>query len=147
MCLSHFFQGFSRFVVFRFRSPVKGPTRNIPERVRDTIRTFPKKVGDSLVWKPLAYLLSMDITTSLSSEGAVIRCLYNLTLTQNSRTELFVKGFLLTFQEETRRDEGRLDLVCLSVAHQVTQKALISFRGSFFTYCWIFICLQLSFFA
>ena len=34
-------RGFSRLVLFLFRAP----TRNSPERVRDTIRTFPEKSG------------------------------------------------------------------------------------------------------
>ena len=37
--------GFSRFVPFRFLGLLRAPTRNSPERVRDTIWTFPKKSG------------------------------------------------------------------------------------------------------
>ena len=38
-------QGFSRFVPFLFLGLLRGPTRNSPERVRDTIWTFPEKSG------------------------------------------------------------------------------------------------------
>ena len=38
-------RGFSRFVPFLFLGPLRAPTRNSPERVRDTIWTFPKKSG------------------------------------------------------------------------------------------------------
>ena len=38
-------QGFSRFVLFLFLGLLRAPTRNSPERVRDTIRTFPEKSG------------------------------------------------------------------------------------------------------
>ena len=38
-------QGFSRFVLFLFLGLLRAPTRNIPERVRDTIWTFPEKSG------------------------------------------------------------------------------------------------------
>ena len=43
-------QGFSRFVPFLFLGLLRAPTRNSPERVRDTIWTFPKKVGNPPVW-------------------------------------------------------------------------------------------------
>ena len=38
-------RGFSRFVLFLFLSLLRAPTRNSPERVRDTIRTIPEKSG------------------------------------------------------------------------------------------------------
>ena len=38
-------RGFSRFVPFLFLGLLRAPTRNSPERVRDTIRTFPEKSG------------------------------------------------------------------------------------------------------
>ena len=38
-------QGFSRFVPFLFLGLLRAPTRNSPERVRDTIWTFPEKGG------------------------------------------------------------------------------------------------------
>ena len=38
-------RGFSRFVLFLFLSLLRAPTRNSPERVRDTIWTFPEKSG------------------------------------------------------------------------------------------------------
>ena len=38
-------RGFSRFVFFLFLGLLGAPTRNSPERVRDTIWTFPEKSG------------------------------------------------------------------------------------------------------
>ena len=38
-------RGFSRFVLFLFLGLLRAPTRNSPERVRDTIWTFPDKSG------------------------------------------------------------------------------------------------------
>ena len=38
-------RGFSRFVLFLFLGLLTAPTRNSPERVRDTIWTFPEKSG------------------------------------------------------------------------------------------------------
>ena len=38
-------QGFSRFVLFLFLGLLTAPMRNSPERVRDTIWTFPEKSG------------------------------------------------------------------------------------------------------
>ena len=38
-------RGFSRFVPFLFLGLLTAPTRNSPERVRDTIWTFPEKSG------------------------------------------------------------------------------------------------------
>ena len=38
-------RGFSRFVLFLFLSLLRAPTRNSPERVRDTIWTVPEKSG------------------------------------------------------------------------------------------------------
>ena len=46
-------RGFSRFVLFLFLGLLRAPTRNSPERVRDTIWTFPEKSGGNpRVWKP-----------------------------------------------------------------------------------------------
>ena len=38
-------RGFSRLLLFLFLGLLRAPTRNSPERVRDTIWTFPKKSG------------------------------------------------------------------------------------------------------
>ena len=47
------FRGFSRLVLFLFLSLLEAPRRKVPDRVRDTIRTFPEKSGKTLlVWKP-----------------------------------------------------------------------------------------------
>ena len=46
---SRMVRGFSRFVPFLFLGFLRAPTRNSPERVRDTIWTFPEKVGNPLV--------------------------------------------------------------------------------------------------
>ena len=40
-------RGFSRFVFFLLLSLLRAPTRNSPERVRDTIWTFPEKKWES----------------------------------------------------------------------------------------------------
>ena len=45
-------RGFSRFVPFLFLGLLRAPTRNSPERVRDTIWTFPEKSGKPPGWKP-----------------------------------------------------------------------------------------------
>ena len=45
-------RGFSRFVLCLFLGLLTAPTRNSPERVRDTIRTFPEKIGNPPVGKP-----------------------------------------------------------------------------------------------
>ena len=47
-------RGFSRFVLLLFLSLLTAPARNSPERVRNTIRAFPKKSGNPPVWKPTA---------------------------------------------------------------------------------------------
>ena len=39
-------------VLFLFLGLLRAPTRNSPERVRDTIWTFPEKSGNTRVWKP-----------------------------------------------------------------------------------------------
>ena len=44
-------RGFSRVVPFLFLGLLRAPMRNSPERVRDTIWTFPEKVGNPPVWK------------------------------------------------------------------------------------------------
>ena len=49
---SRFVRGFSRIVRFLFLGLLTAPTRNSPERVGDTIQTFPQKVGNPPVWKP-----------------------------------------------------------------------------------------------
>ena len=44
-------RGFSRLVLFLFLGLLRAPTRNSPERVRDTIWTFPERsVGNTPVW-------------------------------------------------------------------------------------------------
>ena len=45
-------RGFSRFILSLFLGLLRAPTRSSPERVRDTIWTFPQKVGNPRVWKP-----------------------------------------------------------------------------------------------
>ena len=45
-------RGFSRFVPFLFLGLLTAPIRNSSERVHDTIRTFPEKSGNPLVWNP-----------------------------------------------------------------------------------------------
>ena len=49
---SEMVRGFSPFVPFLFLGLLTAPTRNSPEGVRDTIWTFPEKVGNPPVWKP-----------------------------------------------------------------------------------------------
>ena len=44
--------GLGIFPIFLFLGLLRAPTRNSPERVRDTIWTFPEKVGNTRVWKP-----------------------------------------------------------------------------------------------
>ena len=51
-------RGFSRFVPFLFLSLLRVPTRNSPERVRDTIWTFPEKSGKPLRLEPLRFSFS-----------------------------------------------------------------------------------------
>ena len=65
-------RGFSRFVLFLFLGLLRVPTRNSPERVRDTIWTFPKKVGNTRVWKPPGL-------------ASLKRCTQNQTRQNNSR--------------------------------------------------------------
>ena len=63
-------RGFSRFVPFLFLGLLRAPTRNSPERVRDTIWAFP--VGNPPVWKPprLASLKNHDpLATRIASES------------------------------------------------------------------------------
>ena len=61
---SRMVQEFSRFVHFLFLGLLRAPTTNSPERVRDTIWTFPKKVGNPPVWKPPG-LASLNYTPSI----------------------------------------------------------------------------------
>ena len=64
-------RGFSRFVTFLFLGLLRAPTRNSPERVRDTIWTFPEKVP----WEtprfgnPPGSLLSIVVGVSTKSLG------------------------------------------------------------------------------
>ena len=55
------FWGFSRFVLFLFLGLLTAPTRNSPERVRDTIRTFPEKDGNPPGLKTPRFSLSQDL--------------------------------------------------------------------------------------
>ena len=51
--------GFSRLVLFLFLGLLRAPTRNSPERVRDTFWTFPQKSGKHRVWNPPPGLASL----------------------------------------------------------------------------------------
>ena len=53
--------GFSRFVLLLFLGLLTAPTRNSPERVHDTIRTFPARKWET-PWfgNPSVYLLSIE---------------------------------------------------------------------------------------
>ena len=61
-------RGFSRFVLFLFLGLLRAPTRNSPERVRDTIWTFPEKSGNTRVWKPPG-LASLKLGSGAISAG------------------------------------------------------------------------------
>ena len=61
--------GISRFVPFLFFGLLRAPTRNSPERVCDTLWTFPEKVGDPSVWKPPALAsLNLQVVWTLHCE-------------------------------------------------------------------------------
>ena len=51
-------RGFCRFVPFLFLSLLRAPMRNSPERVRDTIWTFPEKSGKPLGLEPPRFSFS-----------------------------------------------------------------------------------------
>ena len=55
-------RGFSRFVPFLFLGLLRAPTRNSPERVRDTIWTFPEKSGKHPGLEPPPRLSFSQIT-------------------------------------------------------------------------------------
>ena len=59
-------RGFSRLVLFLFLGLLRAPTRNSPERVRDTIWTFPEKKW-ARVWKPPGL-------SSLKIRIRIVRC-------------------------------------------------------------------------
>ena len=61
-------RGFSRFVLFLFLGPLRAPTRNSPERVRDTIWTFPEKSGKHLGLEPPRFSFSQDVRHSKKRE-------------------------------------------------------------------------------
>ena len=74
--------GFSRLVLFLFLGLLRAPTRNSPERVRDTIWTFPEKVGNTRVWKPpgLASLNERDAApVSRAIDSPLLGCRFPLT--------------------------------------------------------------------
>ena len=54
--------GFSRFVPFLFLGLLRAPTRNSPERVRDTIWTFPEKSGKPPSLEPPRFSFSQKKT-------------------------------------------------------------------------------------
>ena len=57
-------RGFSRFVPFLFLGLLRAPTRNSPERVRDTIWTFPEKSGKPPGLETPRLSFSQDIRSS-----------------------------------------------------------------------------------
>ena len=70
-------RGFSRFVLFLFLSLLRAPTRNSPERVRDTIWTFPEKMGNPPVWKPPG-LASLNLYSSFEEKFAEIALIMDI---------------------------------------------------------------------
>ena len=67
-------RGFARFVLFLFLGLLRAPTRNSPERVRDTICTFSEKSGKPPVWKPpgLASLKSCGSANATSIKSKTL---------------------------------------------------------------------------
>ena len=57
-------RGFSRFVLFLFLGLLAAPTSNSPERVRDTVWTFPEKSG-----KPLGLALCCDSNRAIGAHS------------------------------------------------------------------------------
>ena len=66
-------QGFSRFVLFLFLGLLTAPMRNSPERVRDTIWTFPEKSGKPPVWKPGLASLNFRHNADTEFDGEFIK--------------------------------------------------------------------------
>ena len=67
-------QGFSQFVLFLFLGLLRAPTRNSPERVRDTIWTFSEKSGKHLGLEPPPGLASLKRNSKKSRKGDQVRC-------------------------------------------------------------------------
>ena len=68
--LSQFLWDFPHFVGdFPDLSFLQTPARNILERVRDTIRTFPEKLGNHPIWKPMVWDLILVKNASRCPQG------------------------------------------------------------------------------
>ena len=65
-------RGFSRFVLFLFLGLLTAPTRNSPERVRDTIWTFPEKSGKHPGLEPPRFSFSQDQKTELAQTSLLL---------------------------------------------------------------------------
>ena len=73
-------RGFSRFVPFLFLGLLRAPMRNSPERVRDTIWTFPEKSGKPPGWNPpglasLKTLIAAKMGKNYPHSGSSLRYL------------------------------------------------------------------------
>ena len=62
-------RGFSRFVPFLFLGLLRAPRRNSPERVRDTIGTFPEKSGKHPGLETPRFSFSQSIQFSVPVPG------------------------------------------------------------------------------
>ena len=118
-------RGFSRFVPFLFLGLLRAPTRNSPERVRDTIWTFPEKVGNTRVWKPPG-LASESLKRSglqffspdllqCTQDASNLRCvilscvmLRVTVLAENVPRAKFWRNFSLRHGRKTRRKSGEI---------------------------------------
>ena len=71
---SEIVRGFSRFVLFLFLGLLTAPTRNSPERVCDTIWTFPEKVRNPAVWETPRFSFSHFWFLKATHFGARLFC-------------------------------------------------------------------------
>ena len=85
VCLSWYFHDLSRyfpdFVLFLFLWPLRAPTRNIPEMIRDIIRTFPEKVGNAPVWETPRFTICQDVKPQAHCEMTIYIALLKMVVT------------------------------------------------------------------
>ena len=120
--------------LFLFFGLLEAPTKNIPERVRDSIRSFPEKVGKPPVWKRhgLASLIGCCQRTAacVSRPGQVLLGVLKLSRSRIGGGFGEFGGVFRTFVTTIRRCLGHFGTIC-SLFHPNSGKIMANTQSIF----------------
>ena len=101
-------RGFSRFVLSLFLGLLRAPTRNSPERVRDTIWTFPEKSGKHPGLETPRFSFSQKIENVFLTDAEAIRLQFRRRSAISNHKELRTTYHHCPGSKKREIDSGKL---------------------------------------